>query len=180
MRGDHRVSQGVRRGGFRDPGPLGRPETKSDIKIAFGKCKAVEEAKGIYEEIIRWDPSDQKSLCKMIELYFLLSQKENALALGKQILKERHNPTLLVVAGGIFANHQYSNMAFAFFTTALQYNPAFKEGYLELGKWFGNKEEYNRAIVTWQEGLKLDPGDQRFKDLIIQAKKLRVKKKAQD
>ena len=64
-------------------------------------------------------------------------------------------------------------MALNLFEKALKKDPKNNEIYLELGKVFGNTGEVDRAIEIWQLGIKVDPQDGRFKDLIRQAQELK-------
>ena len=70
--------------------------------------------------------------------------------------------------------------AFALYDKALALDHQYKETYLELGKLYGNDNQFDKAIGVWQVGLKLDPHDKRFSHLIEEAKRLEATTKTEN
>lgn len=124
-----------------------------------------------YEEILRVDPQEPSSLYFLIE-HNLENDFSRAEQLSRQLLGSRRNikAATLTDLGSLFASRNHIRLASVFYERAFKTDPSYKEVYLEAGKLHGNLEHWPEAILTWEAGLKLDPSDPRFSELIQEVK----------
>ena len=124
-----------------------------------------------YEEILRVDPQEPSSLYFLIE-HNLENDFSRAEQLSRQLLGSRRNikAATLTDLGSLFASRNHVRLASVFYERAFKTDPSYKEVYLEAGKLHGNLEHWPEAILTWEAGLKLDPSDPRFSELIQEVK----------
>src|SRR5207249_1070683 len=95
-------------------------------------------------------------------------RKKEAFAAGKKLLTVSRDPEVLTNSGGIFAQEKFTDMGFAMYATALRWDPKYKGAYLEMGKLYGNLNQFNRAVAMWQDGMRLYPEEVQFRNLILQ------------
>jgi len=133
----------------------------------------IAQAIELSEECLRIDPGNERILYGLITFYFAEHQKDKALQTGKKFLKRGMTLERLTGAAGLFAQNNFTNMAFAFYDRALLADPGNKNVYLELGKLYGNLGEFENAIAIWQEGKRLAPGEPQFDELMSQAEELK-------
>lgn len=110
------------------------------------------QAENLYKENLKIDSGDQASSIGLIDTLFASGKKEEAVKLGKDLLRKNKNEEFLTQLGSLFALNRYSNLAFALYTKAIKLNPKYTPAYLEMGKLYGNLDQFNQAIAIWQEG----------------------------
>ncbi len=133
-----------------------------------------DKAISLYEGIHGDYPHDWQSLFGLLKIYLSHNEKNKAVGIGKNFLKESKDSKSLTETGSLFASQGFTQMALALYSKALEVNPKYIEAYCELGKLYGNLEQFNRAITVWQDGLRVDPAEMRFKELIEKAKELQA------
>ncbi|MCA9409365.1 MAG: tetratricopeptide repeat protein [Candidatus Omnitrophica bacterium] len=141
----------------------------ADVHMKEGNYVQAEE---IYQKIVAVNPHDHQGLYHLIEVNLRMKEFDKALSLGKKFIRQNHDAELLTRLGSLFALNQYTNMALLCFDESLKVDNRYAQTYLEMGKVFGNKNEFDNAITVWEEGLRFNPSDGRFLDLIRQAKAL--------
>lgn len=147
-------------------------EPRFNLAVIYSERKEYKKASDLLRQILAIDPEDEVSAFLLADLSLLNGDKKQALDLTKRILAESKDPRRLVNLGSRFAQERLSNMAFALYSRALKIDPCYKEAYIEMGKVFGNRDQFNQAIVMWQEGLKCHPREKVFVELIFEAKEL--------
>ena len=73
------------------------------------------------------------------------------------------------------AQNNAVDVAIDSYIKAMRVAPDYKEAYLAAGTLLGNVGQYDQAIHLWELGLKIDPLDQRFKQDIAEAIRLKSK-----
>lgn len=157
-----------------NPGYATAFNNKGLVERALGQSHLAEES---FITAAKLNPTLPEPSLNLIFLYWELGKKEEVRVLAENILKESHDLELLMETAAFFRDKNNFKTAFIFYSRILSLNKYYKPVYLELGKLYGNLEQFNRAIIVWQDGLKIDPADQRFKDLIMQAQALKEAKK---
>jgi len=127
------------------------------------------------EENLKIDPFDKQTLQLLVDVYLECNQNDKALVAGKSILKKVADDSVLTSVASSFAQKGYNQMAVTLLTKAIRNNPRYQNAYLELGKIYGNLNKFDEAIEIWRAGQSVDPGDKRFKEMILQAMKLKGK-----
>jgi len=135
------------------------------------------QAEKIYKKILEINLEEENSLMALAEIYFKKNDQQSAFGLGKKILESSSDSLHLTAMGSLFARERFTKIAFAFFTKALNLDPLNKNAYFELGKLYGNLGQFNQAISVWLDGLRLNPENEGFKELIQEAQKLMEEKK---
>jgi len=151
-------------------------EPRLNLASIYQQQGEYEKAIALLKRNLAIDPNNEPSLFLLAEMDLSAGNKPSALELAKQLLVKGKDPEALVGLGSLFAANRYSKMAFALCSRALQIDPYNKNAHLQLGKLYGNAEQFNRAIVIWQEGLRYHPDEPEFKELITEANELMVHK----
>lgn len=133
----------------------------------------IDNAIKIYRRIVDKFPHATNSLYVVTELYLINKDYENAFTMGRLILKRGDDGKVVADLAALFAIEGRHGMAQDLFVKALSLSPKDVEIYLETGKFLGNLKRFDAAIEVWQQGLKIDPSDQRFLKLIEKAKRLK-------
>lgn len=133
----------------------------------------IKEAERFLKENLEILPGHQKSILDLMTMYFRANQESEALGLGQKILIQNKDERLLTDLASMFAALGHRKIASSLYHKALEVNPHFKEAYLNLGKLYGNDEEWDTTTTIWQKGWSLDKKDKRFVDLINQAELLK-------
>jgi len=120
------------------------------------------------------DAHDSRSLQALIEAYFISGKPEKALKEIDNILARvsRYDAPFLTNLGSIAAVGNQHKIAKMLLVQAVKRDKNYSEAYLELGKLYGNFEHFDQAIKVWQEGLRVDPTDERFNVLMRKAEEL--------
>lgn len=126
----------------------------------------------IYQGLLKEDPHEEESLYNLTELYLDAGLKPSALEIAQKALARGTDVKRMTVLGSRFAAAGVPAVALSFFQKALETAPDYPDAYIELGKLYGNGNDFTRAIATWQEGNRRVPDDPRFRDLIAQAELL--------
>lgn len=134
----------------------------------------IRAARQFYQEALAVDSREVRALAPLAKLCLRLGDNPEALRYAKQFLKEGRNVEDLVSLGSRVAEKNFGNLAVALFTRAVEVDPKYLEAYVEMGKVFGNREDFDRAIAVWQSGGRQAPGDPRFDLLIQQANVLKA------
>lgn len=119
------------------------------------------------------DPEDESSLWLLIQIAFSDKNKDEITLYGERLIKVSRDPQLLTDLGSLSAQSTATELAQKAFAKALKVSPNFKNTYVELGKFYGNLENFDQAIAVWQEGLRFYPDEKQFGQLIAQAKQLK-------
>lgn len=129
-----------------------------------------EEATKAFEESFKIDPGDERVIFEVAKNDWQTGNNARAVFLSKKFLSLSKDAGRLTSMGSFAARNGYTDLAFVLFNRAIASDPGYPDVYLELGKLYGNKDEFSQAIVMWQKGLKIAPADGRFKELILKAK----------
>ena len=123
-------------------------------------------------------PNSEGCQSELVGIYFDAGRKKDAVALGKKILQQKHHADYLTKIGSLFASRNFTNLARAIFARAMETDPDYPWVYLELGKLYGNLDEFDEAIYSWNEGLKVAPEEKIFIQYIHEAEAMKRDKKA--
>jgi len=147
-------------------------EPRFNLAMIYRTQKEFVKAADLLEQVLAIDPNDGLAIFFLGESNLVSGSKDRAIELTKNLLTKSKDPQRLVNLGSHFAQERFSNMAFALYSRALTIDPCYKEAYIEMGKVFGNRDQFKQAIVVWQEGLKCHPREKVFEDLISEAREL--------
>ena len=129
-----------------------------------------EEAAKAFEESFKIDPGDERVIFEVAKNDWQTGNKVRAVSLSKKFFFSSRDASRLTNLGSFAAQNGYTDLAFALFNRAIASDPDYPDVYLEVGKLYGNKDEFSQAITMWQKGLKIAPADGRFRELILKAK----------
>ena len=111
----------------------------------------------------------------MTRIHLEQNEKAEAILVAQESLRYTKDAEALTQLGSLLASHNLPLQALDAYEKAMKINPKFPTAYMEMGKLLGNMDKFNLAIHFWEEGLRLDPQDERFTQLIMEAKKLQQK-----
>ncbi len=129
----------------------------------------LQSALEVLRENLKIDPHEENTLFGLVQVYGIMGKGDESVPFVTEILKISRNARQLTNTADVLAQGNHWDLALMLFDRALAVDPQYKETYLEKGKLFGNLNQFDRAIAIWQEGLKIDPADERFKALIARA-----------
>ncbi len=122
------------------------------------------------------DPSNLDIAYRLIYLYAM--KKDNKLKdLSLTYLNKANSSTSLVSFANLMAQNDLNELAYQAFQKALKINPEDKYVYLGIGAFLGNQGMYDEAIKMCNYGLRIDPNEIHFKEIIEKAMKLKEIKK---
>ena len=127
------------------------------------------EATKAFEESFQIDPGDERVIFEVAKNDWQKGDKTRAVSLSKKLLFSGRDAGRLTTLGSFAAQNGYTNLAFGLFNRAVTIDPRYPDVYLELGKLYGNRDEFEQAIVMWQKGSKIAPADEKFTELILKA-----------
>ena len=153
----------------RKPGMV-RP--RLNLALAYRRQGETDRAIELYEALLENDPGEARAVLPLAAAYFTAERPEEAVALGKKALEGVRDAGSLTELGSLFAANAYTNMALALYQRALALEPGRADTYLEIGKVYGNLEDFSRAVFFWKEGRRFNPDDPRFERYIRRAREL--------
>jgi tetratricopeptide (TPR) repeat protein len=127
----------------------------------------------IYQDVLKEDPHEEESLYNLTELYLESGLKPSAMETAQKALARGTDVKRMTALGSRFAAAGVPQTALSFFQKALETDPDYPDAYVELGKFYGNRNDFTRAIATWQDGLHRVPDDPRFGEFITRAELLK-------
>ncbi|OGX08947.1 MAG: hypothetical protein A2Z88_07595 [Omnitrophica WOR_2 bacterium GWA2_47_8] len=148
-------------------------ESRLNLAVIYHAEKRFSEAITLYEDNLKLDPIHEETIDIAIRVYLLTDQAEKADPLAQRLLKQGRQVQVLNNTAGVYAEKKMTGTALALYTRALRLEPKNKDTYLELGKLYGNLNQFDRAIAVWREGMRIDPDEEQFKSLISQAENLK-------
>ena len=114
------------------------------------------------------DSSNLEIVYKMIYLYSI--KKDSRLrSLSQNFLNRANNSELWVPFAKLMAENGFNDLAYQAYQKALKVNPQDKYVYLGIGAFLGNQGLYEEAIKMCEYGLKIDPNENHFREIIEQA-----------
>lgn len=147
-------------------------EPRLNLAGIYKKRGELSKAERLYLDNLDITPYHKPSLFHLMDIYFSQDKESEALSVAKKIFQNNRNNEVLLSCAGILASKNYHKFALDFYEKALMQDPKNEDVYLELGKFYGNYNNFELAIATWKQGLSLAPHDERFHILIQQAKRL--------
>ncbi|MCA9398154.1 MAG: tetratricopeptide repeat protein, partial [Candidatus Omnitrophica bacterium] len=126
----------------------------------------------LYEENLMIAPRHERSLLGKMQNLIRLKHQEEIMMFVDEVMGKNLSADFYLKAAVLFAESPYFNLSLPFFQKALETdgrNPAIYE---ELGKFLANMNKLNEAVAIWQEGAKVDPGNEIFKILIEKVRAL--------
>ncbi len=144
-------------------------ETKRTLGVVCQQRGDFPQAIQLYQEILARDPHEEESLYNLTELYLDAGIKVSAVETAQRVIERGTNVRRLTGLGSRFAEKNIPQTALDFFQKSLEVDPDYPDTYIELGKFYGNRNDFQRAIAIWQEGLTHAPEDQRFIESITKA-----------
>lgn len=135
--------------------------TKSDYLYSLANIDFItghtHEAKDAFLVSIRLNPKNTDALLKLAELYFYVKKYADAIELIDQALKV--NPYIArayFLKGMIFIEKHDTNLAISSIQTAVEQDPDYFDGYMELGLLFANKGN-SIALSYYNDAINLQP-----------------------
>ncbi len=144
-------------------------EPRLNLASVYRSEKKYDEALNLYQENLRINPKDKNTLTLLFTLYLDFKDFSKATQIGMRLFKLDLSAAESTSLGSLLGSNNLNELAYAFFMKAYQADSSFKDVYLELGKWYGNRGQMKIAKELWQEGSTLDPQDQRFFECLKQA-----------
>ena len=118
---------------------------------------------------------DTNTLFLLVDIYIHKKDLVNVNKYAYRIINHETDPKILMKLGVVMARHNIMNVALDSYIKTLQVAPDDKDVYFEAGKLLENAGRYDEAIHLWKSGSRIDPSDQRFKNSIAKAMKLKLK-----
>jgi tetratricopeptide (TPR) repeat protein len=118
---------------------------------------------------------DQDTLSILIYVY---AQKKDFVSMKKyayKILNDQTDPSVLIKLAIVMEESNEPEIALDCLKKVIKLAPDYKDAYLESGKLLEKLGKYDEAIRIWNIGSSIDPSDQRFKQDIVKAIKLKSK-----
>ncbi|MDP2946155.1 MAG: hypothetical protein Q8N61_01720, partial [bacterium] len=97
--------------------------------------------------------------------------------LNKALASGHRNASVLVLLGIANGELGFDNKAFYYFNEALRLDAKSEEAMLNMGIFYANHNQLNKAIEIWQEGLNKNPNSTIIKENIDRAKELLWKRR---
>jgi tetratricopeptide (TPR) repeat protein len=142
----------------------------ADMSVAAGRK---DKAYQWHQEILALNPHEIHSQLFLLEYYGSQRSPQTETIAGKlyRLLSAEHTP-LCIDAANILAFYQYPSWATKFYEKAMNFNPKDARVHLELGKFYANYHRFDLAIETWRKGQILNPQENGFQPLILEAQAL--------
>lgn len=150
-------------------------EPRLNLATIYETKGKISSALELYKENLKLAPHDSRSLYAMTRIHLEQNEKAEAILVAQESLRYTKDAEALTQLGSLLASHNLPLQALDAYEKAMKINPKFPTAYMEMGKLLGNMDKFNLAIHFWEEGLRLDPQDERFTQLIMEAKKLQQK-----
>jgi len=91
------------------------------------------------------------------------------------LINSENDPAILTQLGAFLVVNNIVDVAKDCYTKVLRVAPNYKNAYLDEGTLFMDMGQYTQALQVWQQGLRLYPTEQRFKDHIAKAMAMKSK-----
>jgi tetratricopeptide (TPR) repeat protein len=147
-------------------------EPRNNLAIVYKEQNKYLQAEKLYIDNLALDPNHYQSLYSLLDLYMRENRKEKLIELGRRIVKTNRDVEALLRFGSALAENNYSEIAIAFLTQAIQLDSQCKIAFVLLGNIYGNYQKFDKAIAFWQEALKIDPHDAALRNQIEKVKDL--------
>lgn len=157
-------------------------EPRLNLALVYEKEGRDADAQRLYLENLQIDSGDTATLILLAKLYLKIGNAYSG-EVGLKILNSSRKIAAkeLTGLGILYALDRREKLAFEFFRKAIAADPRYIPGYIELGKFYGNYENWDAAIVVWQKGMAIDPSSRKeFGALINRAQELRRTIKGRD
>ena len=151
-------------------------------RSVYQALREPQTAQAALEELVELDPDNHWAY---VQLLGILEESEDwdvAYDLAVKILKLESNKSKkplarykYLAACQLLQRREY-HKARILLKEAIGLDPTHVDAYLGIGKVYGNQEKFNKAIVVWQDGLRINRKDKRLIEHIKRAKELRDKK----
>ena len=130
----------------------------------FQKEHKSTDAIKLYQEIRNIVPHQEISSIALLKIYMEQKDKDKVLTISRELYQNSRNPETLTNVGILFAFYGLTDEAKEAYQKAMSLGPTYKEAYWEAGKLYARLKEFDQAILSWKNGLKVDPSDQRFQE----------------
>jgi tetratricopeptide (TPR) repeat protein len=147
-------------------------EPRLNLAGLYARAGRLPAAMELLEKNFFLDPHDQRTRRLLLEFYLASDEKQKALDLAQDVLRQSRDAGELIDFGSILAANRLTKAAGTFYFRAMVIDPNAPDAYLEAGKLYGNLEDFNRALSLWREGAKRNPEDPRFLPLMERARQL--------
>lgn len=132
-----------------------------------------EEAAGFYLQAIRYNPGIKEGFVNLARMYLEQKNFNGAIDILNKGLRFGHRGGDVLLALGIAHGALgFDVVAERYFTEALKGEPHSEDIILNLGIFYANRGQLNKAIAMWQKGLQSNPGSKAFKAHIEKAGEL--------
>ena len=119
-----------------------------------------EELKTIFSQIVEKNPENSEARLILAEGLYILKEYEKSQQTLKPLLeKNLHQIQVYRLMGLIASEQNHFDEAEGFFKKITQIDPKNKFGWLSLSFLYNQQQEYNRAIITLQDGISHLPND---------------------
>jgi len=123
-------------------------------------------------DIVKDDPG---TLFLLIDIYIHEKYFINIKKYAYRLINDENDPEILTNLGVTMSRNNFFSIAIDSYIKAMRVGPDYKDAYFNAGTLLANMGKYDKAILVWQIGLKIDPLDQRFKTSIAKAMTLNLK-----
>lgn len=145
-------------------------ESRLNLASVYVGEKRYIDALDLYNENLLIDPKDEESLLERLKVLLWGGQREAVMPEVENILKASYSSALYLRLAVLMSENGLNRLALGSFQRALERDPNKAEIYIEMGKFFGNMDQFDDAISIWEEALRLDRDNQDVKDLILKAR----------
>jgi tetratricopeptide (TPR) repeat protein len=131
------------------------------------------EAIFFYQQVIKLDPDFEEAFVNLARIYLEKRDLNSAINVLNKALNSGHKvEPVLILLGIVNAELGLDAKAGYYFSELLKIGLKSQEAMLNIGIFYANHGQLNKAIEFWQEGLRNAPGNKILKENIDRAKEL--------
>lgn len=110
---------------------------------------------------------------QLLRMYLKLNMKQDVDNILGDLFRLAHHAAQLNEIGKLLTQYHYEKMAAVFYQQSLRMDTQNRQAYVELGKIYGNADQFDEAISIWTKGLQVFKNDSEMNQLINQARQIR-------
>ena len=149
------------------------PQPAMNLAAIYQKQGKFDEAINIYQQLTVFHPHVTSVYFELAKVYLEIHDQKKAIDSAKNFLQFSRDSQSLTTLATLFAEGKMVPQAMKLYIRALEIDPKNVYTYRELGKLFGNLNDFDEAIRLWRIGLQHDPDNSELKLLIQQAENLK-------
>ena len=139
----------------------------------YTKNNEINNAVSFYKQAMELNPDNSEAFVSLAKIYFNKGDFKSANdVLSKALTSGHRDETILVLLGIVNDEFGFNTRADYYFKEVLRSGSKSAETMLNIGVFYANQGQFNKAIEIWQEALYKSPGNKIIKENIERAKEL--------